>query len=218
VSAFDDALARLTGHYNANPKTPGNPGGMGGYGHLTNFEAALQDVFTVMSWLKPSALQVLGVAGYAGAAAAAAADAEARCNATHARAEFFRSLTVPEIWAFGDNDRFLGALALLESNVSIPLAWAATLTPDQADGWCRHTVLEAHTVLKLPANRKPGMAGRYRFQQPVGGGVTLSYEVGYRFPQGVKDIASTAGAVSCVNYYVHAADDIEAVVTRGYVA
>lgn len=218
MSAFDDALARLTGYYNANPKTLVNPGGMGGYGHLTNFEAALQDIFTVLTWLKPSALQVLGVAGYAAAAAAAAADAEASFNATDARAEFFRSLTVPEIWAFLDNDRFLGARALLESNVSTPLAWAATLTPDQNDGWCRHTVLQAATVLKLPANREPGMAGRYRFHQPAGGGVTLSYEVGYRFPQGVKDIASAANAVSCVNYYVHAADDIEAVVTRGYVA
>ena len=219
LAEFDAAMGRLSGgYYNANPKSATNPGGLGGYGHVTNLFALKDDLFTVVDFLKPAALQIQGVAGYAYNAAASAADALASFNATKGKAEFFKSLTASDIWKFLNNDRFLGALALLESNVSTPLAWAATLTPDQNDGWCRHTVLGGNTVLKLPANRKPGMAGRYRLQQPPGGGATVSYEVGYRFPQGVKDIATAANSVSCVNYYIHAADDIEAVVTRGYVA
>lgn len=218
LAEFEAAMGRLSSdYYNANPKTPANPGGMGGYGHVVNLFALEEDLFTVVNFLKPAALQILGVAGYAYNAAASAADALASFNATKAKAEFFKSLTASDIWKFLNNDRFLGALALLESNVSTPLAWAATLTPDQDAGWCRHTVLQANTVLKLPANRRAGMSGRYRFQQPAAGGATLSYEVGYRFPQGVKDIATAANAVSCVSYYVHAVDDIEAVVTRGYV-
>lgn len=218
MSLVDDALGRFaSGYYNSLPSSPTNPGGLGGYGHVTNFEKALLDIQIVVGFLKPAALQILGVAQYAGNAAASAADAEASFLAAKAKAEFFRSLTVAELLKFADNAKFMGAAALIGAMESKPLAWSATLTPNMDDGLSRHVVLTGHTVQAMPTNLKAGHGGRWRYVQNAAGGNTLSFAVGFKAPGGDDDISLAANAITTVAYYAHAPNEVEINVVRGYI-
>lgn len=216
MSAVDEALARLgSNYYNPNPATPDNPGGLGGYGYVTNLFALKSDLAMVIAYVQPAVGLVTSIEPIAGAVQAAADDAMATLNATRAAAEFFKALPIAEIWKGTDNTRFLSALGLFNAAASTPLNWAATITPSRLAGFNRHVTVAGHTVLANPADYVPGQSGRIRFTVGGAGGWVLSAGSAYRFPLGIEDISGTPGAVDTMTYFVHAPDDIECAMLRG---
>lgn len=217
MSAVDEALARLgSNYYNPNPATPDNPGGLGGYGYVTNLFKLKDDLALVIGYIRPAAGMILSVSETAGAAQAAADDAFQSFNATRMIAELFKALPIAEIWKGTNNDRYLSALGLFNAAASTPLAWSATVTPSRLAGWNRHVTVTGHTVFANPTDYLPGQSGRLRITVGGAGGWTAGYGSAWRFPLGYRDISGGAGSVDILSYFVHAPDDIEAVLVRGF--
>lgn len=218
MTAFDDALARLGGnYYNVNPKTPTNPGGLGGYGHTTSMFGLKTDLAVVAGYIKPAVDQIRGVALTAAAAQTSADDARASFNATKAKAEFFASLTPAEIWAWENATKFFSASAMLAASKSQPLAFATPLVLDGLAGFNRHTTVLSHFTLANPVNLKPGTGGRIRFQMGGAGGYTMAVGSAWKLALGIDDLSTAVGAIDTLSYYVHDAAYIEATLSPGFV-
>ena len=218
MSAFEDALARLaTDYYNVNPKTPTNPGGLGGYGHTTSMFELKTDLATVAASMQPAVAQVLSAAPAAGAAQASADDALAWFNATKAKADFFKPLTPAEIWAWVNDTKFFSAAQMLAASKSQPLAFATPLVLDGLGGFNRHTVVTSHFTLANPTNSPPGVSGRIRFQMGGTGGYTMALGSAWKLTLGMDDLSTAVGSIDTLSNYVHDANNIEATLSPGFV-
>ncbi|MCX7586534.1 hypothetical protein [Phenylobacterium sp. 58.2.17] len=219
MTPYEEAAQRLySGYYNNGIRSEANPGGFAGDGHEVNFKAALADVGLVVSAVALAVTLLPAGAPNAAAALRAAEDAQEWYLATKAQAEFFRPVSVAELWEGLDNTKFLSALGLFSSAESRPLAWSPTLLLSRRDGLSRDVTLLGHTTLPSPTDFIKGQAGRIRLGIGGVGGWTLSTGLAWKFPLGQHELSGAPGQVDSLTYYVHAPNDIEAVLIRGFSA
>ena len=108
-------------------------------------------------------------------------------------------------------------MALIQAAKSEPVAFAPTMTLSRLDGWSRHLTMTANATLADPADFVAGQSGRIRVEMGGAGGYTLSFGPAWRLPPDLDDLSGPPGSIDAVPYFVHAPDDIEAVVMRGWV-